>query len=45
LLCICRSWKSLTWITGRTSGDPVCGKIPGLFSSSDGRLCGSRQND
>ncbi|KAK4821810.1 hypothetical protein QYF61_003857 [Mycteria americana] len=40
-----RSWKSLTWITGRTSEDPVCGKIPGLFRSNGGRLSVSRQSD
>ncbi|KFM07539.1 hypothetical protein AS28_08449, partial [Pygoscelis adeliae] len=45
LLFICRSWKSLTWITGRTSEDPVCGKIPGLFRSNGGRLSVSRESD
>ncbi|POI34635.1 hypothetical protein CIB84_001613 [Bambusicola thoracicus] len=42
---ICRNWKNLTWITGRTSEDPSCGKIPGLFRSSGGRLPVSRQSD
>ncbi|KFP80863.1 hypothetical protein N311_12274, partial [Apaloderma vittatum] len=42
---ICRSWTSLTWITGRTSEDPVCGKIPGLFRDNDGRLYVSRPSD
>ncbi|EOA99773.1 hypothetical protein Anapl_01095, partial [Anas platyrhynchos] len=40
-----RNWKNLTWITGRTSEDPSCGKIPGLFSSSGERLPVSRQSD
>ncbi|KFV74938.1 hypothetical protein N308_09185, partial [Struthio camelus australis] len=38
LLFTCRNWKSLTWITGRTSEDPVRGKIPRLFRSNGGRL-------
>ncbi|KFV13219.1 hypothetical protein N339_06817, partial [Pterocles gutturalis] len=45
LLFICRSWKSLTWITGRTSEDLSWGKIPGLFRSNGGRLSVSRQHD
>ncbi|KFP61425.1 hypothetical protein N322_13507, partial [Cariama cristata] len=45
LLFICRSWKSLTWITGTTSEDPVYGKILELFRSNGERLSVSRQSD
>ncbi|KFR14898.1 hypothetical protein N306_12187, partial [Opisthocomus hoazin] len=45
LLFICRSWRCLTWITGKTSEDLVCGKIPGLFRSNGERLSVSRQSD
>ncbi|KFQ21369.1 hypothetical protein N332_06069, partial [Mesitornis unicolor] len=45
LLFLCRSWRSLTWITGRTSEDPACGKIPGLFRGNGGRLSVSGHSD
>ncbi|KAL2303617.1 hypothetical protein Nmel_008894, partial [Mimus melanotis] len=44
MLFVCRSWKNLTWITGKTSEDPVCGKIPGQFRNNDGRLSVSRKS-
>ncbi|KFV67483.1 hypothetical protein N307_04480, partial [Dryobates pubescens] len=45
LLFICRSWRSPTWITGRTSEGPVWGKTPGLCRSDNERLSVSKQND